>query len=69
MQTKTIIRQCKIELLYAEHELNEGRPDKAYSHLCTIYRFIHYGAVAVAYRNKNPKPPNRGKRSRPKHKT
>jgi len=59
MKMKPLIRQCKIELLYAEHELNEGHPDKADTHLCKIYRFIHYGSVSAGYSNKEPKPPNR----------
>jgi len=53
MNQKLIIRQCRIELLYAEHDLNEGNPDKADKHLRYIYNFIHYGGIAAGYQNKD----------------
>lgn len=50
---KLIIRQCRIELLCAEHDLDEERLDKATNHLDKIYRFIHYGGMTAGYENKD----------------
>lgn len=58
MNTKIIIRQCRIELLCAEYELDEGHPDKAHDHLGKIYRLIHYGKIGAGYDSKNPIPPS-----------
>jgi len=53
MNYKLIIRQCRIHLLCAEYESEQGHPDKANKHLAKIYRFIHYGSMSAGYRNKD----------------
>ena len=56
MQMKPIIRQCKIELLYAEYLLSEDHPVKAHAHLVKVLNFINFGKVHLSAKQKKNKP-------------